>query len=226
MTTDADLALDTSALADEPEISSALRSAGFAAGRNPGSWLGRGDVAVDIMVVPWQSGTHKKGARAGRIPPHELQTARITPGLEPAIVDHALHQLTALEPTDDRAFEVNVAGPAALVIAKAIKIEERLADADGGHSARLKEKDALDVFRLLQAVETEDLVEGINLHLADEHAREVSLRGLRVLKEHGSAESAQLPMLATRAAAGDPTIAVSFVALTAQFLDATKSDAS
>ncbi len=70
MTTDADLALDTANLADEPEITSSLVNAGFSPGKGPGSWLGKGNIAVDIMVVPWQSGTTKKTARAGRIPPH------------------------------------------------------------------------------------------------------------------------------------------------------------
>jgi len=37
MTTDADLALNASALADEPEIAGALMDAGFSLGKNPGS---------------------------------------------------------------------------------------------------------------------------------------------------------------------------------------------
>lgn len=185
MTTDADLALDTCALADEPEIASTLMKAGFRAGTNPGSWLGKGDIAVDIMVVPWQSGTTKRDARAGRIPPHARNTARITAGLEPALVDHATHRLAALDPHDRRQVDLKVAGPAALLIAKAIKIEERLADAGGGQTARLREKDALDMFRLLQEVETEDLVRGIRCHLADDRANEVTRRGLRVWKPTG-----------------------------------------
>jgi hypothetical protein len=90
MTTDADLALDVQGLSDEPEISRALRTAGFAVGDNPGHWIGRGDVAVDLMVVPHQSGTAGKNSRSARIDPHERATARITPGLEPALVDMRL----------------------------------------------------------------------------------------------------------------------------------------
>ncbi|RSM87074.1 hypothetical protein DMH04_12265 [Kibdelosporangium aridum] len=220
MTTDADLALDTSALAHEPEIAGTLMNAGFSPGKNPGSWLGRGQVAVDIMVVPWQSGTMKKDARAGRIPPHAKNTARITAGLEPALVDCAAHRLTALDPRDSRQFDLRVAGPAALLIAKAIKIEERLADADGGTSTRLKEKDALDMFRLLQAIETEDLVQGVRLHLADDQARGVTVRGLKVMETHGNTPRSPLPILAAQAGAGDVTIAPSFVALTQDLLNA------
>lgn len=66
MTTDGDLALDTRGLADDPEIAQALRSAGFVTGSNPGSWIGRGDVSVDIMVVPSQANTSKVGALGPR----------------------------------------------------------------------------------------------------------------------------------------------------------------
>jgi hypothetical protein len=134
-------------------------------------------------------------------------------------VDCASHLLTALDPNDGRQVDLRVAGPAALLIAKAIKVEERLADADGGKITRLKEKDALDMFRLLQAVETEDLGQGIQRHLADDQAREVTARGLRVLEAHGSTHRSQLPMLAAQAAAGDVAVAPSFVALTKDLLN-------
>jgi hypothetical protein len=32
-----------------------MRSDGFAPGANPGHWIGAGDVAVDLMVVPHQA---------------------------------------------------------------------------------------------------------------------------------------------------------------------------
>lgn len=56
MTTDGDLALNVASLRGEPEITAALTDAGFRPGSNPGSWLGTGNVAVDIMVTPSQSG--------------------------------------------------------------------------------------------------------------------------------------------------------------------------
>jgi len=220
MTTDADLALNASALADEPEIAGALMDAGFSLGKNPGSWLGNGGIAVDIMVVPWQAGTAKKGARAARIPPHAKDTARITAGLEPALIDHTQHLLTALDPSDRRQIELSVAGPAALLIAKAIKVEERLADANQGNSMRLKEKDALDMLRLLQAVETDDLLRGVQRHFADTEAAQVSQRGLQVIERYGTSARSPLPVLATQAAAGDKTVALSFATLATDLLDA------
>jgi hypothetical protein len=218
MTTDGDLALDVASLGPEPEITAALKAAEFEPGTNPGSWLGKGAVVVDIMVVPSQSGRTKRNARAARLPGHANTAARITPGLEPALIDHTPRTLTALDANDQRQVEVNVAGPAALLIAKAIKIQDRLAAATG-MSARVKEKDALDILRLLQAVETTDLAAGLHSHLDHDIARAVTARGLGVLKEHAMTPASRLPRLATAAAAGDPTVAPSFVALTQALLE-------
>jgi hypothetical protein len=55
-TTDADLALAPNRLSDEPLLEVALCSAGFTPGANPGTWRGRGDVAVDLMVPEALSG--------------------------------------------------------------------------------------------------------------------------------------------------------------------------
>jgi hypothetical protein len=213
MTTDADLALDVVSLAEEPDITTALTDADFKPGPNPGRWLGAGEVAVDIMVIPSQSGHAKKGARAARLPGHGEWAARITTGLEPAVVDHASQMLAALDRSDQRQVEVNVAGPAALLVAKAIKIEERLRDVRTAAS-RVKEKDALDMLRLLQAIETADLVAGLRRHFADDDAGAISLRALSFLKETGTAPGSILPSLAAGAAAGDRTVAPSFAALT------------
>ncbi|MGB3894164.1 MAG: hypothetical protein WA942_07905 [Mycolicibacter sinensis] len=219
MTTAADLALDVESLGTEPDITAALASAGFTPGKNPGSWLGEGDVAVDITVVPSQSGRAKKTARAARLRGHADTAARITPGLEPALVDHTPHTLTALDRSDLRQVRVNVAGPAALLIAKAIKVQERMADTEAEMIRRVKEKDALDMLRLLQAVETADLVAGLRRHLASDGARAVNTRGLDFLKEHGMTPRSGLPSLATAATGGDRTVSPSFVALTRALLE-------
>ncbi|WP_226863271.1 hypothetical protein [Mycolicibacterium baixiangningiae] len=108
MTTDGDLALDGASLATEPELTAMMRRAGFAEGPNPGSWKGRGDVAVDIMVVPSQSGRTSAKARSARLEGHAMWAARITPGLEPALVDNANHTMRAFDPNDDRQIDVRV----------------------------------------------------------------------------------------------------------------------
>lgn len=56
--------------------------------------------------------------------------------------------LEALDESDDRAFDVRVAGPSALLVAKLHKLSDR---AHEPGSKRLKDKDALDVMRLLRA---------------------------------------------------------------------------
>lgn len=98
LTTDGDLTINTSDLAEVPEIGAVLREAGFTPGPDPGHWVTSADVAVDLMVVPHQAGTTKASARAARLAPHEKLTARIARGLEPALVDNEKVTITALEP--------------------------------------------------------------------------------------------------------------------------------
>jgi hypothetical protein len=212
MTTDGDLAIDTSDLAEAPEIGAALRQAGFIAGLNPGHWVSISDIAIDLMVVPHQAGTTRTSARAARLPAHDRRTARIARGLEPALVDNDIVTITALEPNDPRTFRLRVAGPAALLTAKAIKISERLRQIDT-QPDRLKEKDALDAFRILQAIDTADLASGFARHRADEHAAAVTDDALEIYRLHASTPTGRIAQLATDAALGDPTIAPAFAAL-------------
>jgi hypothetical protein len=220
MTTDADVALDIAGLGRSPEISGLLRGAGFRPGTNPGHWLGAGDVAVDVMVVPHQGNPPRPDSRAARIPPHSKESARIAPGLEAALVDRAPRTITALEATDPRTVEVNLAGPAALLVAKLIKISERFSSAERGRADRLREKDALDILRILQQVEIDSLVSGFARHQAEPHAASSSAVAVQFLREHGLEPGGQLPRLAVAAALGDPTTAVIFAALAVELTDA------
>lgn len=212
MTTDADLAIDVGGLAGVPEIGAVLRGAGFLPGPNPGHWVAASDVAVDLMVVPHQAGTERGSARAARLAPHEKLTARIARGLEPALVDHERVAIGALEPADARRFDLAIAGPAALLVAKAIKISERLGQADL-QPDRLKEKDALDAFRLLQAVDTADLVLGLTRHTGEPNAAAVTDEALAILRLHASTPQGRIALLASSAAGGDATVAPAFAAL-------------
>lgn len=218
-TTDADLALDVTRLANDPEIASTLLNAGFAPGKNPGSWIGAGDVVIDLMVVPAQANVNRPDARAARIPPHGKQTARIARGLEPALVDNAPLTVTALESSDSRNMEIAVAGPAALLVAKLVKISERAKQVDR-QPDRLKAKDALDAFRILQAVEIDVLVAGFSMHRGSADASAVSREALAFLAENGSRPNDLLPSQAQSAALNDPTVAPSFVVLTNDLLTA------
>lgn len=222
MTTDGDLAIDTSDLAEDPEISEAMMRAGFALGDNPGHWMGRGDVMVDLMVAFAQSGATRSEARAARIAPHEKQTARIARGLEPALIDNAPAVISAFDDADQRHFEIRIAGPAALVVAKLIKISERMAQEER-QPTRVKEKDALDVFRVLQAIPTEELVDGFRKHSEDNDAAAISAESLIFLRKEGTDPSSALPRLAASATLDDPTVAPSFAILAYELLAALDS---
>jgi hypothetical protein len=219
MTTDGDLAINTLGLSKVPEIGTVLRAAGFRPGANPGHWVATSDVAVDLMVVPHQAGTAKASARAARLAPHDKFTARIARGLEPALIDNEHVTVAALAPGDARSFELRVAGPAALLTAKAIKVSERLEQADT-QPDRLKEKDALDAFRILQATETRDLVRGFATHEQDEHASAVTAEAIEVYRAHASTPRGRIAKLAAQAAQGDPTVAPAFAALITDLLAA------
>lgn len=160
-TTDGDIALDPSRLADDPKLAEAMQGVGFAAdARRVGSWTetrslgGRAvQVKIDLMVPEAVGGAGRRGARLG---PHGNRAVRKARGLEAALVDRRRRTIRAIGGEDDRAFEVAVAGPAALLVAKLHKIAERTGSPD-----RSSDKDALDVLRLLRAVPAEVLAEGL-----------------------------------------------------------------
>jgi hypothetical protein len=152
-TKDSDLALDTRSLSNVPLLESAMIAAGFRRdphAAQPGSWLNADGVPVDLMVP--QSLAGRSGRRGARIPPHSRHAARRAAGLEAALIDNAPVLVTPLDSRDDRAYTANVAGPAALLVAKLHKLGERQST-----PGRLVDKDAHDLYRLLVATRTENL---------------------------------------------------------------------
>lgn len=157
-TTDGDLALDPTMLGDEPDLEVIMTAAGFTLlepmeGRTePGIWVGttmidgRQFVVPIDLIVP-EGVAMKAGRRAARLAGHGKKAVRRAVGLEAALIDHCTMRIPALDPADERSFDVEVAGVAALMVAKAHKIHDRLADKPG----RLNDKDAADVFRLMQS---------------------------------------------------------------------------
>lgn len=97
-----------------------------------------------------------KGRRAARLPGHDNRAARIVRGLDGVIADADAMSVAALDPSDMRVFEMRVAGPAALLVAKVHKIQDRAG------TARATDKDALDILRILRGTSTTDLAARMN----------------------------------------------------------------
>ena len=152
-----------------------------------------------------------EGSRGARLGPHGKRAARRAKGLEGAAVDRGRSVITALDPSDDRAIEMWVAGPAALLVAKTHKIAERVDAKD-----RVRDKDALDVLRLLRAVETEDLARRLAVLRASDIAGAVTSEAISLVPTLFGDPTSEGVLMAVRAAGDqeDPeTIAASLVAL-------------
>lgn len=155
-TTDADLVLDSRNLQADPGIDALLGRAGFLP--NPssdavGSWVSPAGIPLDLMVPASYGGP---GRRAARLPNHGDRTLRKTPGLEAVLFDNSPHSINDF--SSGVSYEISVAGPASLLIAKLVKFSERAG------TTRLIQKDAYDIYRLLLAVDPETLVAKL-LHL-------------------------------------------------------------
>lgn len=164
-TKDADMAL-VPPLGAEPNIERAMLDAGFLHGDQPGIWLdetGQVDLLVPEGLAP------PGGRRGARLTRHGSRAARKVLGLEGAAVDNEFRVVAALDPSDHRSVRMRVASPAALLVAKLYKLSERREEPRGD---RLQDKDAFDVYRLLQ-LPTNDLRHGMVRILADERSRSV-----------------------------------------------------
>jgi len=157
-TTDGDLVIVPDQLKPYPRLSDAMERAQFRSGSQPGSWLCERTIAgvpttipVDLLVPEAVAGT---GRRAARLGDHGDRTGRRVRGLEGALVDHSAMRLTALDADDRRGCDIRVAGPSALLVAKLHKLADRSGERE---PRRLKDKDALDVLRLLRAIPAERL---------------------------------------------------------------------
>jgi hypothetical protein len=219
-TKDSDLALDTRTLLDTPLLEDAMLQAGFRLDPDspqPGSWLNPEGIPVDLMVPESLAGS--TGRRGVRIPPHSKHAARRAIGLEAAIVDHTPMRVTALDPADSRACTVNVASPAALLVAKLHKIAER-ADTP----SRLVDKDAHDLYRLLVAVPTGEIATALRGLRTDPLAGDTTQRAIELLSELFAAGPQALgSTMAGRAeqGIGDPTaVSASTAALAADLITA------
>jgi hypothetical protein len=177
-TKDADLALNPQLLAGEPALEMVLAEAGFQRRDQPGLWFDAHGAEVDVLVPASIAGRGRRGANLGL--GHERTTAMRVAGLEAALIDNSPRKIASFEPTDSRSFVIAVAGPAALLVSKLHKIGER----NDGPANRLKNKDASDLFLLLQRTPTEELSRTLN-RLLEDPGVEPSVRiALHYLEQH------------------------------------------
>lgn len=218
-TKDADLALNPAELGEHPLIEEAMTAAGFVldpVARQPGTWLSPSGFPVDLMVPEALSGP--EGRRGARIPPHGTMAARRAAGLEAAMVDRHPMRIAALDPGDNREYEISVAGPAALLVSKLHKIGERRDTPE-----RLLDKDAHDIYRLLVAVPTGVLAQRLSVLRRDAVAGEATERAVQFFADLFCHEGAMGATMAGRAevAVGSPaTVSASTAALAADLIEA------
>jgi hypothetical protein len=108
---------------------------------------------MDLLVPDAIGGPGRRSADLG---PHGNRVGRKRRELEAVLVDNQPTEIAALDDTDPRRIELRVAGPAGLLVAKLHKIADRQ-----GAPRRQDDKDALDVYRLLQTVPTDELAAGV-----------------------------------------------------------------
>jgi hypothetical protein len=222
-TKDTDIALDVRVLADEPLIEQAMTAAAFELDNtgDPGRWLSPDGIPVDLMVAEALAGPSASQRRGARIPPHSKRAARRAVGLEAAMVDFNRETIAALDPADRRALKANVAGPAALLVAKLHKIAER-----SGTPSRLVDKDAHDIHRLFQAIPTASVAVGIARLLADDLSAAVTLMALTYLRDLFGTPTSLGSTMAGRAeeGLGDPATVAAQISFLASDLLAVLAD--
>lgn len=183
-TSDADVALNPQILGHEPEIAAALLAAHFVPGpnANPGEWSTSesvGTLKIEIPIDILVPESMVPGRRSARLQGHDPSSARRAAGIEAAIVDNSWTDLRALDPCDDRILRCRVAGPSALLVAKAHKISDRLEP--GISPLRQNDKDALDVYRIALAVPMSEMEPVFRALLNDPRSAITTANGIELL---------------------------------------------
>jgi hypothetical protein len=212
-TTDADFSLSPEDLSDSPTVARLLVERGFSRGDQPGAWYSPDGIPVDLMVPEARAGA---GTRSADLGPHGSRVARRAKGLEGALVDRDSRELAALDPVDHRSVTMYVAGPGALLVAKTHKIFERAET-----PSCIVDKDALDVLRLLRAVDTAYLARRITLLTGHQLSSRVTADAIANLPDlFGRADALGVEMAVSAAGVNAETdvIAASMTALVSDLL--------
>lgn len=221
-TTDADLALDPSQLGDDPLLEESMRRAGFDLA-GPGGWsvterVGDRDVVIPVDLMVPLAASSREGTRGARLGVHGNRAARTAVGLEAVLVDRSPVAVTALDPADTREITVEVAGVAALLVAKMHKIHDRVVE---GKVDRISDKDASDVYRIMQTSRSTEVGETLSTLLHDPMSGDVTEHALTFMHELFGRRAGQGIAMAQRAlrlAVDEAQVATLCVAFTEQVL--------
>lgn len=188
-TTDGDLALVSARLADSPLLEDAMSArfshAGLSGAEEPGVWTQtveidgeRIEIPIDLIVP--EGIAPPGGTRGARLGVHGKRAARKAVGLEAATIDNNVLPISSLDGVDRRTIDARVAGPTALLISKAHKINDRLAQ--DVRPDRLNDKDASDVYRLFLTTPPERIGQVMPDLLDDERVAGPAQRGIEMLR--------------------------------------------
>jgi len=224
-TTDGDIAINPDLLGSDPLIEIAMRSGGFEPMEGAiGSWESARGVEVDLMVPTAVAGKGTKKSRGVEVPPHARHAMRRTKGLEAALVDHSTMTIAAIDSgADARSYNIEVAGPAALLVAKLHKVSERL-----GRPDRSENKDAHDIYRILVAIQTPTLAKSLKRLTSEEVSADVTIEAIEMLGALFGTSDAEGSMMAgaTEEGLGDPQQVALSVSILAQELLGALGDVS
>jgi hypothetical protein len=185
-----------------------LAEAGFAVmERQPGLWrkaemVDGSEQQIELDLLIGKTLIDNVGRRSARKPPHDAMSFRWVEGIELACVDRSPMTIVALEPDDRRQVVVDVAGPTALLVAKAFKINDRVRGADR-FPDRLTNKDAGDVLRLMMTTPPAVVTAAFDQLRADERVGAVTRTGERLLRELFGGRAALGVGMAVEALRGD-----------------------
>lgn len=169
-TRDGDLGVTPSLLLPFPKLAEVMESLGFEQEYKdrPGIWSPLSQRHLNIhardtidliapYAVSYEEGS-RKPTRAARVGGHGKSSVSATRGTELTTVDRELVQLRSFD--DGPGVEAYVAGPSALLCAKAYKLHDRMDATElARNSERLRPKDFADVYRLMLAIEPEGAAE-------------------------------------------------------------------
>lgn len=117
--------------------------------------------------------------------------------------DRSLLTISSPTPHDDRSVDAYVSGPAALLVAKAYKLYERIIDAEKGRTARLPAKDAGDVYRIMATFRAGRVAESFATPCKAPRVGAVATEGSHYRRRLFGAAATSGTELAVQALAGD-----------------------